>query len=193
MATDCQPCSFSIAEGLPPYQFYFEMTTTEQGDHAVRSIRVQRGTEKRRSQVLRVPDLNRKMQSFDKFYWMEAKDINFDGYADLFLMSSHGYGLANVWGDYWLFDPRSERFRYLGEHARFRIDTQRKRLLNSAKSSAVDVVDKEYAFGGGKLILLRSVEQFAIKDSADVAVIVRERVGNRLVVVRRERFTPPPD
>jgi hypothetical protein len=48
------------------------------------------------------------------FHWFRAEDVNFDGYADIFMMTTWG-ATGNKFGCVWLYDPRKAKFQYSKE------------------------------------------------------------------------------
>jgi uncharacterized protein YxeA len=65
------------------------------------------------------------------------KDINFDGYVDVALITGVGYGGVNIFYDYYLYDPKTSIFQkdpILFEISNPQIDTMNKKVTSSFRS-----------------------------------------------------------
>ncbi|MGD0841312.1 MAG: hypothetical protein ABSA32_09170 [Candidatus Acidiferrales bacterium] len=110
--------TFDIGPNLP--QFTFKVIPEPQpkdsyGDaqSTVREIQVFQGKSGQPLQRLTGCDLNDMAPPPDGSDWFHTEDINFDGYQDLYLMTTSGGG--NQGGCVWLFNPKTRRFDYSEE------------------------------------------------------------------------------
>lgn len=82
--------------------------------------------------------------------FIALEDINFDGNPDLSITTS--FGLANLYLDYWVFDPDRQQFHYLGNYAKFERDEKNKTLSNVVKENAATYTSSTFSWEGLKLI-----------------------------------------
>ena len=83
--------------------------------------------------------------------FMFAEDLDFDGYKDFGLQTDEHEGFA--FNDYWLFNPESRKFEYLGNYPTLLPDPDKHELTASAPDG-----EKVYRVQNRKLVLLRIVE-----------------------------------
>lgn len=85
----------------------------------------------------------------DKGY-ISFEDLNFDGIADLGITTS--FGVANLYLDYWVYNPKQKKFLYVGNHTKFTIDSTNNTLSNTVKINAAKYENKTYYWNEYKLI-----------------------------------------
>ncbi len=82
--------------------------------------------------------------------YVSFADINFDGYPDIAITTS--FGLANLYLDYWVYDLHSHKYKYIGNHAEFELNTKLKTLSNVIKVNAAKYENNTYFWKGYNLI-----------------------------------------
>ena len=107
---ECDPCTFEIGQSLPPYQISFKVKTSENRKFIEELV----------ISPLNRPDLSQTLSVHamtpikrDKEFFVGSADVNFDGYNDLFLVTSRG--AANTYADYWQFEPKAKKIQLPGE------------------------------------------------------------------------------
>lgn len=123
---------------------------------------------------------------------VEAADMNFDGYADLKIMSSQGN--ANTYYHCWLWDQAARRFVFhteLSDLAAPRFDPIAKTVFSFTHSSATDSTEALYSFRDGQLQLLEFIESRYDRDDK-VLITKIYRVDHQGIkqLVREQRVTP---
>jgi hypothetical protein len=113
-------------------------------------------------------------------------DLDYDGYADLALLST--VGMANSRSEYWRFDPRTRRFVNTGEmetltpdsaaheHTAFNRGGHAGRLWTAARWRWVD----------GALVAVAEEEQDALGDGERYVHVIRQARGGKMVETRRD-------
>jgi hypothetical protein len=127
----------------------------------------------------------------DEQFFFGGIDINFDGLADLMLMTQRG--VANAYADYWLFEPKTGMFVSLGKYPVFRIDSQRHRLSTFERNGSGGLLyeAKEFTFVDGKLVLMRDEEQTATGQAGIFRKVVRERQGAIMKTIEISKVQAP--
>ena len=82
--------------------------------------------------------------------YVSFADINFDGYPDIAITTS--FGLANLYLDYWVYEPHRHTYQYIGNYAKFELNTRLKNLSNEVKVSAVKYEKNTYYWEESHLI-----------------------------------------
>jgi hypothetical protein len=113
-------------------------------------------------------------------------DLDYDGYADLALLST--VGMANSRSEYWRFDPGTRRFANAGEmetltpdsaaheHTAFNRGGHAGRLWTAARWRWVD----------GALVAVAEEEQDALGDGERYVHVIRQARGGKMVETRRD-------
>lgn len=106
-------------------------------------------------------------------------DLDFDGYADLALLSS--VALANSRSEYWRFDPRTRRFTDAGEHETLVADSAAREWTTFTRGGHGGRLwtAARWRWEGGRLVAVAEEEQMAV-DGAEgryVHVVRRAREG----------------
>lgn len=113
-------------------------------------------------------------------------DLDFDGYADLALLST--VGMANSRSEYWRFDPRARRFAAAGEfetltpdsaareHTTFNRGGHAGRLWTAARHRWMD----------GRLVTIAEEEQALHEDGERYVRVVRRRHAEKMAEVERD-------
>ena len=108
-----------------------------------------------------------------------VEDMNFDGYADLKMMTSRG--LANVYYNCWLWDQAKQTFilhEELSQITSPRFDAATKTIFSFNRSNATDSTEATYMFQDGKLRLLEILER-AYEKAGNVIITRKYRVDKQ--------------
>jgi hypothetical protein len=179
---DCRPCTFSPGANIPTYSFTFELKAAG-SERTVQAIEV---VNQRSKTAQRLPVTGMEPVGQEEDFFFGGVDINFDGLADLMLITRRG--VANAYAAYWLFDPKIGAFTSLGTYPVFRVDSTKKRLLSYERGGSGGMIyeSKEFAFVDGTLTLMRDEKQDATKQPGVFRKVVRERADGALKVVKTE-------
>lgn len=82
--------------------------------------------------------------------YLSFPDINFDGVADLALMTS--FGTPNLYMDYWVYLPQAREYRAVGNYPQLQIDTSSKTLNAIVKENAAKYEKKVWQWENGQLV-----------------------------------------
>lgn len=77
-------------------------------------------------------------------------DINFDTIPDLAISTS--FGIANQAFDYWVYNPDTMKFLYVGNFVNLVLDPGQKSVTSIAKSNAAVYIKREYTWKGFTLV-----------------------------------------
>lgn len=170
------------------YQFRFHIKIDAQG-RAVESIDVTRAGESNLYQQLSVKDMTPVPDAQPFFFG--GVDLNADRFLDLMLITSRG--VANAYADYWLFQPTTGKYTYLGNYPVFRIDPVNHRLLTYERGGMGGMIfeSREYEFRAGKLILTKSEKQDATGRPGMFRKVTRRRINGVLKIVRTDTVKAP--
>jgi hypothetical protein len=88
-----------------------------------------------------------------------SKDLNFDGYKDLIFPST--IANANVYYDYWLFNPISKEFEANKDMklSLIQIDEENKQVISFERESAIDYIETFYEYRNGFFIIVKILEK----------------------------------
>lgn len=138
---------------------FTEFPVCRSNDYAVR-IRSERVDEKeRRLESLRVTigDRTQILEISPDTTMIEGdrgrvvfEDINFDDIPDLGVTTS--FGVANLFLDYWVYEPGRQRFRFVGNYARLTPDRAERTLHSQIRINAVEYERRTYRWNEGRLI-----------------------------------------
>ncbi len=76
-------------------------------------------------------------------------DINFDGQTDIAVTTS--FGTPNLYLNYWVFEPRQNQFKFVGNYSRLKLNHKDKILSNTEKVSAAKYINNQYFWKNGVL------------------------------------------
>jgi len=185
---DCQPCSFQPSPSRRPYFFTFEVKTTRDG-RAVQAISVGDGNGVEPLQRLVVKDMMPIAEGESFFFG--GVDLDQDGFLDLMLITNRG--IANAYADYWLFEPTSGRYKYLGKFPVFRVNAESRRLLTYERGGEAGLIfeSREYEFSDGRILLVKSEKQDATAHPGIFKKVTRERINGAMQIVRVEKVKAP--
>lgn len=128
--------------------------------------------------------------------YFQAVDINFDGYADIKLLSWWG-GTGNKGYNWWLFNPKSGTFVYQQELSGLSNpvpNPKTKEITTYSKGGMAGMVygQETYRFDGDRLVLMRSVEQNWVDEKKHFVKVTRERKNGTMQVVKEELVSENP-
>lgn len=89
------------------------------------------------------------MREGDRGY-ISFSDINFDTVPDIAMTTS--FGLANLYMDYWVFDPVNKQYDYIGNLCELKINSKDKTLSNVVKVNAAKYENNLYMWEGFELV-----------------------------------------
>jgi hypothetical protein len=185
---DCQPCRFQPAKDRPEYEVRFDLTRREAG-RLVARMHV-RAPGQPAEQVLSVDEMSLVPES--SRIQIDAPDIDFDGYRDLSLVVAAGG--ANATAQYWLFDPKLNQYRSIGQFPVFRLDPRRKRLLTYEKGgmAGLEYESREYAIIDGGPVVVKEEKQAAVDETGRrYRRVTSKRIRGKLVEVKRQIVSAP--
>jgi hypothetical protein len=183
---NCQPCTVPVGGTAGTYSFTFALKSGKDG-RIVEAIDVAK--DQKPVQRLRVTGME-PLDEGDQFFF-GGVDLNFDGLADVMLMTRKG--AANAYAMYWLFDPKTGTFTELGTYPMFRVDAEKHRLSTYERGGSAGLIheSKEYAFEDGKLVLMRDEKQSAAGQPGVFRKIVKERRGGAMAIVANKTVHGP--
>ena len=82
--------------------------------------------------------------------YISFADINFDAIPYVAITTS--FGLANLYVDYWVFDPVNKQYDYIGNFSELKINSKDKTLSNVVKINAANYENNLYMWQGIKLV-----------------------------------------
>lgn len=81
---------------------------------------------------------------------ISINDINFDGAPDIAVTTS--FRTANLYLDYWVYDPSSESFHYIGNLPSLEIDTSTQSITSTERLNAVDYKKSQWIWQDNTLV-----------------------------------------
>jgi hypothetical protein len=187
--------TFTIGPNLPQFAFKMipEVREAASGFPAspVRDIEVFQGSSTDPTQSLTGCDL-RSMEPPPRAAtdppWFHAEDVNFDGFQDIYLMTSKG-ATGNQDVCMWLYDSATGRFEYSKEFSeleRHWLDPQTKTILTFEGGGAAGTVYNlnKYAVERGHPVLIYSEIQDFDMGKKQYHCVVREQRGNAMATLR---------
>ena len=179
---------FTLGPDAEPFQVKFEVTATS-GGQVIRTITIAGLESPARVQHMDMPDME--PIATDEDLVTGAQDINFDGYADLYVVTRTG--ASNVYATYWLFSAANHRFEPLGEFPELKVNAHRRRLASDETlgHAGREYEHRDYGFVGNRLTVLRSVRQVSTGKPGEYERVESARRNRELLVVRRERVITP--
>jgi hypothetical protein len=185
---DCQPCILRPSPNLVPHYFTFEVKTTQDG-RTVEAILVAK--EKQAEPFQRLAVKNMTPITEGESFFFGGVDLNQDDFLDLMLVTDRG--IANAYADYWLFEPKSGKYAYLGKYPVFRVDAHSHQLFTYERGGEAGLIfeSRAYAFRDGNLLLLKSEKQNATAEPGVFRKVTRERINGVMKIVRTEKVKAP--
>lgn len=182
-AARCTPCRLQIRHDEPSREIRADLAPSQ------KRIIVQTASSKS-PQILPVEE---PLDSPDAWA-LGTDDINFDGYADLYMVTTQGS--VNEYARYFRYIPEQHAFGDIGRFPVFKLNRSKRRLSTYVKngSAGLDYESAEYAIVDGQPVLVRQ-EQQSVTDDPDVfRYTVRELIAGELKVVAEKQVqAPPPD
>ncbi|HEX6371989.1 MAG TPA: hypothetical protein VF006_23900 [Longimicrobium sp.] len=113
-------------------------------------------------------------------------DLDFDGYADLALLST--LAMANSWSEYWRFDPAARRFVHAGEFETLTPDSATRELTHHNRGGHGGRLwtAARWRWVDTALVRVAEEEQDALGDGERYVHVVRRMEGGKMVEVRRD-------
>ncbi|HXZ42081.1 MAG TPA: hypothetical protein VEG68_15155 [Terriglobales bacterium] len=196
--------TFKIAANLPEFTFKVLPEPYPRDEYGnphttVREVQVFRGDSKQPTQSLEDCELSDMEAPRRGSEWFRAVDMNFDGYKDIYMLTSWG-ATGNESGCVWLFDPESSRFEFskdFSELGRFTLDPATKTITTHSNGGRVGTVFEaaKYIIEGNRPVPTITVAQDWDFDKKEYHCVVQQRRGreNALVTVRDEWAKPKDD
>jgi hypothetical protein len=177
-AGDCGPCTLDVHTGVAQYEVLLESGPNP------KHVALRLATSSTAAPTI-LPIVDGDAADFGSWQF-SAPDINFDGYADLYLMTRQG--VVNEYGEYWRFVPETSSFEDLGVFPVFAVDTKRKRLKTYERhgSAGLEHESREYAIASGKPVLDRRETQIAVGPLGTFEQTISTRAGAEMKVVDRK-------
>lgn len=191
--SDSADFTFKISPNLPNITFKV-IPDPEQDDEAktaevnVREIEVFRGDSHRVSQRLKGCDFNHMQAPNEAMDWFQAEDFNFDGYLDIYLITSWG-ATGNQDGCIWLYNPSTGQFDYNEDFSKLspaQADPATKTLLKFEHGGMAGMVfeAEKYKVADNKPILVWSESQDWDFAKKQFHCTVQQRRGIKMATVR---------
>lgn len=120
--------------------------------------------------------------------WFHTDDINFDGYQDIYLMTSWG-ATGNHYGCFWLFNPATGRFDFskgFSQLSRYWLDPETKAIRTFDRGGMVGLVyvANQYHVEGNQPVLFWSEHQDWRGDEKGFHCVLQERRNGVMVTTR---------
>lgn len=121
-------------------------------------------------------------------HWFRVEDMNFDGYADVFVLTSWG-ATGNETGCVWLFNPKSGRFEFSKEFSElgtYTLDPATKTISTRGYSGADTIAAARYVVENNHPVIVVTVDQDLDPVKQEYHCVVRQRrvPGGALVTTR---------
>jgi len=120
--------------------------------------------------------------------WFRAEDMNFDGYADIFVLTSWG-ATGNEGGCVWLFNPGKGRFEFSKEFSElgtYSIDPATKTIATRGHSGVGAIIAAKYVVENNRPVPIITVNQDFDPVKQEFHCVIRQRHGREggLVAIR---------
>jgi hypothetical protein len=122
--------------------------------------------------------------------WFRVEDINFDGYSDIFVMTSWG-ATGNEGGCVWLFNPKTGRFEFSKEFSdlgSYTLDPTTKTITTRGHAGADAIEAAKYTVENNRPLLIVTVSQYFDPDKQEYHCIVKRRRGRQGELVTTREF-----
>ena len=184
---------FKIAPDLPEFTFKV-IPEVQKPDPAgnpqstIRDVQVFRGRSSEPLQSLANCEWLGMEAPYRDSDWFRVSDMNFDGYADVFVLTTWG-ATGNEGGCVWLFEPKTGRFEFSKEFSElgtYALDPETKTITTRGHSGADTIDAAKYVVENNRPVLIVTVSQDFDSDKEEYHCVVKERRGrqNELVTTR---------
>jgi hypothetical protein len=184
---------FKIAPDLPEFTFKV-LPNVQQPDgegspqSTIADVQVFRGESKEPLQSLGDCEWLGMEAPYRGSDWFRAEDMNFDGYLDIFVLTSWG-ATGNESGCVWLYNPRTGRFQFSKEFSElggYTLDPATKTIITRGHAGADAIEAAKYVVGNDRPVLTVTVNQDWDSDKQEYHCVVKQRHGSEshLVTVR---------
>jgi hypothetical protein len=133
------------------------------------------------------------------FDWFRAVDMNFDGYIDIYMLTSWG-ATGNQSGCIWLYDLKSSRFEFskdFSELDRFTLDPATKTITTHSNGGRVGTIFRaaKYVIEDDRPVPIITVAQDWNFQNSEYHCVVQQRRGreNAFVTIRDTWAKPKDD
>lgn len=184
--------TFQIAPNLPPFTFKVIPDVKDSPEEnplsTIHDVQVFRGTSTEPLQSLAGCEWLGMEAPYRGSDWFRAEDMNFDGYADIFVLTSWG-ATGNESGCVWLFNPKNGRFEFSKEFSdlgTYTLDPATKTITTRGHAGADTIDAAKYAIENNRPVLIVTVSQNLDPDKQQYHCVVQQRRGrqNQLVTTR---------
>ena len=203
--SDGKTFTFTITPGLPAFTFKLiplQRPADEFGNaqSTIQDIQVFRADSDKLLQHLTGCDTTEMQPPPRNGKWFRTDDFNFDGYQDVYLMTTSG-ATGNQYGCVWLYDPSTGRFEYsegFSKLSRAWLVPATKTLFTFDRGGMAGLVHtaERYAVENNHPVLIWSETQDWNASTRQLHCIVRERRGAEMAVTRdawsKDGETDPP-
>jgi hypothetical protein len=113
--------------------------------------------------------------------WFRVQDINFDGYADIFVLTSWG-ATGNETGCVWLFNPKSGRFEFSREFSElgtYTLDPATKTITTRGHAGADTIEAAKYVVENNRPVLIIAMSQYFDSDKQEYHCVIQQRRGRQ--------------
>ena len=160
----------------------------------VRAIEVFRVNAEKPFQRLEGCDLNAMKPPPKDNGWFLAQDVNFDGYADIYL-NTWWDGTGNQGGCVWLYNPATGRFAYSKEFSDlpgFTLEPEKKIILTFSHGGMAGLVydTARFQVQNNKPILIWREHQDWDPNTKQYHCVTEERSDGRMVISKDKRSEP---
>lgn len=186
---------FKIAPGLP--EFTFKVIPDLQSPDAegnprstIQGVQVFRGTSSEPSQSLQGCEWEEMEPPYRRSNWFRVEDMNFDGYADIFVLTNWG-ATGNQAGCIWLYKPETGRFEFSREFSElgtFALDPASKTITtygNGGMAGTIFRAAKYLVEDNRPVPIILVAQDYDFKSKKYHCVVQRRNHGeNTMVTVR---------
>jgi hypothetical protein len=187
--------TFQIAPDLP--QFTFKVIPEVQepdGDgnpqSTIHDVQVFRGSSSEPLQSLSGCEWLGMEAPYRSADWFRVEDMNFDGYADLFVLTSWG-ATGNESGCVWLFNPKAGRFEFSKEFSELgaaTFDATSKTISIRGHAGASTIAAARYVVENNRPVLVLTVNQDFDPVKQQYHCVVRQRRASKTDLVATRDF-----
>jgi hypothetical protein len=191
--------TFEIAPNVSLFTFKIipELRDSDQDGNAqstVRVIEVFRVNAEKPFQRLEGCDWSEMQPPPQDTSWFRAQDVNFDGYADIFLMTWWG-ATGNQGGCVWLYNPVAGRFEYSKEFSElsgFTLEPEKKTILTFSNGGMAGLVydTQKFRVQDNKPILIWHEHQDWNSNTKQFHCVTEELQDGQMVVRKDKRSEP---
>ena len=118
--------------------------------------------------------------------WFRVEDMNFDGYPDIFVLTSWG-ATGNEGGCVWLFNPNKGRFEFSKEFSElgtYTVDPATKTITTRGHAGVGAIIAAKYIVENNRPVSIITVNQDFDPDKEQFHCLVRQRRKSDLVITR---------